>query len=106
MVEEVKEEKIKEVEVDNDNNDAETIESAGEVTTSPIVETNVDDKFVQLEQRVTSLEQRLNGQEQQQQQQQSEQDDSSNEQSENNDDSGDNSDGIESNEEIKKILGL
>lgn len=108
MAEEKKDETVNE-ENSNSETETETIESAGEVTTSPTVETsNNDEKYVQLEQRLTSLEQRFNGQEQQQQQQQqqppSQQDNSSNEQSD--DDSSGEDDGMESNDEIKKILGL
>lgn len=108
MAEEVKDDTVNE-ETETET-ETDTIDSASEVTTSPTVETPNDDKFVQLEQRITSLEQRFNGQEQQQQQSQeppSQKDTSSNEQSENDDnDSGDGSDGMESNDEIKKILGL
>lgn len=104
MAEEVKDETVNEETETKD----ETLESGGEVVTSPIVETsNNDEKYVQLEQRITSLEQRLNGQEQQQQQEQqppSQQDNTSNVQSD--DDSSGEDDGIESNDEIKKILGL
>lgn len=87
----------------------ETLESGGDVVTSPTVETVPnDEKYVQLEQRITSLEQRFNAQEQQQQQ--SQDNNSSNQQSDNdndndNDDSDD-SDNMESSDEIKKILGL
>jgi len=110
MAEEVKDETVNE-ETSNSETETkdETLESAGEVTTSPTVETKTnDEKYVQLEQRITSLEQRLNGQEQQQQQPPpSQQDTSSNDQSDNdNSDDSDGSDNMESNDEIKKILGL
>lgn len=85
----------------------ETLES-GDVVTSPTVETLPnDEKYVQLEQRITSLEQRFNGQEQQQQ---SQDNNSSNQQSDNDNDNdsddSDDSDNMESSDEIKKILGL
>lgn len=110
MAEEVKDETVNEETSSNESETEikdETLESAGEVVTSPTVEGEqpVHD-YVQLEQRVTSLEQRLNGQEQQQQEPPSTQEQPPQEDEPSSEDSGDDSDGIESSDEIKKILGL
>lgn len=98
MADEVKDENV------NEETEAETIESAEEVVTSPTVETPNDDKFVQLEQRITSLEQRINGQEQQEQQQEPPNVEESQPSDVSDDDAED--EDIETNDEIKKILGL
>lgn len=112
MAEEVKDETVNEESSNSESETKdETLESAGEVVTSPTNETSdVNDKYIQLEQRITSLEQRFNAQEQQQQQQQQEpisnQDNGDNGDNDDNGDNGDNGDNMESNDEIKKILGL
>ena len=106
MAEEVKEEEVKE-ETSSDES-TESLESAGEVTTSPTVEgeENIPSYVVQLEQRISSIEQRLNGQEQQQEQQQ--QQEPPQEEPQADEPSGDeqSSDDEESTEDVKKILGL
>lgn len=98
MAEEVKDDTVNE----ETETETDTIDSASEVTTSPTVETPNDDKFVQLEQRITSLEQRFNGQEQQQQQEEPPQQDDTN----GDDNSSDGEDKTESIEATKKVLGL
>ena len=104
MADELKEEEVKEEETSLDES-TESLESAGEVTTSPTVEGEqpVHD-YVQLEQRITSLEQRLNGQEQQQQQEPPSTQEQPQEDEPSSDESS--SDDEESTEDVKKILGL